>query len=368
MYAAALLTFSSGNVVLRYFGWPIRRAIGSLRLGLLQRLLTLVDGAQLRSEKARTIWVALVVGTLLTCVGMAEAVRAQGLIWQVKAGAATVYLVGSLHFGTDRMYPLPPAFEEAFGEANRLAVEVDILSASPSAIARIVAEKGSYADGTTLRDHISAETWSSLGLVVGRYGLPIEHFLPQKPWLVGLTLTTLELQGRGFKQSMGIDMHFLKLARDRIDILELESLDEQMSLLSGFSAREQELLLQDTLGDLQQGGSLFEELAQAWLAGEAHTIASLLNEKLLKLDSDGTIYDRLMVKRNRAMTERIAALLVADDVSFVVVGAGHLVGDHSIVSLLAERGFTAQKLSGAGTVGVNLESTWLLRSLQVEAP
>src|SRR5271157_2480757 len=51
--------------------------------------------------------------------------RASGLLWKATSATTTVFLAGSLHFGSEDMYPLPQEMEGAFQESSVLVVEDD---------------------------------------------------------------------------------------------------------------------------------------------------------------------------------------------------------------------------------------------------
>ncbi len=56
------------------------------------------------------------------------------------------------------------------------------------------------------------------------------------------------------------------------------------------------------------------------------------------------LYEEIYDERNFNMAARIEEFLTDDEPCFVVVGAGHLVGDNGLVSLLTERGYTVEQL------------------------
>ena len=58
------------------------------------------------------------------------------------------------------------------------------------------------------------------------------------------------------------------------------------------------------------------------------------------IDNIGDIYDKLFFSRNRKMADKIKTYLQKEGDFFVVVGAGHLVGDRSVVDLLRAEGYT----------------------------
>jgi uncharacterized protein YbaP (TraB family) len=55
-------------------------------------------------------------------------------------------------------------------------------------------------------------------------------------------------------------------------------------------------------------------------------------------------YERVFLARNRSMAQRIDELLREPRVWFVVVGAGHMVGEEGIPALLAARGHRVSRI------------------------
>ncbi len=51
------------------------------------------------------------------------------------------------------------------------------------------------------------------------------------------------------------------------------------------------------------------------------------------------MYDELITNRNYAMTEKIEGFLKTDKNYFVVVGAGHVIGEEGIVALLRKKAY-----------------------------
>jgi uncharacterized protein YbaP (TraB family) len=58
------------------------------------------------------------------------------------------------------------------------------------------------------------------------------------------------------------------------------------------------------------------------------------------------LYDALLVERNRNWVAKIAELTQSPDDILIVVGAMHLVGDSSVLSMLEERGIGSRQISG----------------------
>ena len=56
------------------------------------------------------------------------------------------------------------------------------------------------------------------------------------------------------------------------------------------------------------------------------------------------VYESLVVQRNKAWADNISDLLQEEDDYLVIVGALHLVGKDSVISLLARRGHDPKQL------------------------
>ena len=299
----------------------------------------------------RQLLVLLVLMLLQIAPGSAwlSSAVAGNLLWKVAGEKGGVYLLGSIHFGKQNMYPLDDAINRAYQAADALVVEINILELDLVETARVMSGKGFYTDGTNLQSHLSPATWNALGAAAARHDLPLAFFQPQKPWLVTMTLSVLELKRAGYDENLGIDKHFLDLAKSRKPILELETFAQQIDFLNGFSPEEQEALLRQTLLDLKQSADYFDAIVRAWQNGDDNHIDAIINKQLLQDSlsdaSSKKIYRVLLTERNQAMSEKIEQLMTDGRTYFVVVGAGHLVGEDGIVNLFTQKpGYTVEKL------------------------
>ena len=57
-----------------------------------------------------------------------------------------------------------------------------------------------------------------------------------------------------------------------------------------------------------------------------------------------SLNEKLLDERNFRMVDKIEGFLEDDDVCFMVVGAGHLVGENGIINLLAKKGYKISQL------------------------
>lgn len=272
-----------------------------------------------------------------------QAKKASEFMWEVRSKTAAAYLLGSVHLMKKNIYPLARTIEDAFKRSDVLVVEANINNIDPAESAKI-ARKALYQPGDSLRKHISRETYDMVKEEAARIGLPPEILGNQRPWFLSMTFTAFELMKWGFKPQYGIDRHFLTEAEGRKRIVELESIDYQVNLLSGLSESEQELLLKYTLKELPVLGAEADRMLHAWKTGDAGEMAALLSEGIKRDSELSSFYNSLLYERNRNMASKIEEFLRSDKTWFVVVGAGHLVGKEGIIEILKEKGYSVRQL------------------------
>ncbi|MBY0012425.1 TraB/GumN family protein [Paenibacillus typhae] len=262
----------------------------------------------------------------------------RGFMWEVESNGNTVYLVGSMHIADDSFYPLSPEFEEAFAEADYLGVEIDISKAADEAQQKLVLEMGMYQDGTTLKDHISGETYAKLGLVLKQAGLQANALDKFKPWVAESTLSSLKSATAGYEASSGIDLYFIQKAIERkLPIVELESYESQLGMFNNFSKELQEANLLAAIDNYDEIDESIDVMAEIWKSGDDELLLQLTNS----FAGDAEYYKAMLVDRNIGMADKIDGYLKngKNEEYFIVVGAAHYLGEHGIVKLLQDKGY-----------------------------
>jgi len=168
---------------------------------------------------------------------------------------------------------------------------------------------------------------------------PLKRF---KPWMLALTLLSLEWLKAGFDPDLGLDKHFYDRARAEGKAVQgLETLDFQISRFDGMTPNEQDRLLAQTLKELDTQRTAVTTLANAWKAGDSSTVERIV---LQDVRQEPQMYQRLLVDRNRNWLPKIEALFARRGRAFVVVGAAHLVGTDGLISMLRARGYTVEQM------------------------
>lgn len=267
----------------------------------------------------------------------------KSFLWKIQSKANTVYVLGSLHFSKREIYPLREEIENAFDQSDFLVVEANVNDIRKADVQKLV-ETAFYPANDTLEKHLSPETYERVKKEMAGLGIPTELINKQKPWFLAMTLVALESIKLGLDPKLGIDMHFLSKAEGKKKILELESLDYQISVLSGLSDKDQESFLLYTLRDLNILEQELDKMIRAWTSGDTKTMESLMTKGVLEDKSLSSIYEKLIDERNKKMASKIENFLKAKETYFIIVGAGHLVGNEGVIELLKRDGYRAEQL------------------------
>lgn len=265
-------------------------------------------------------------------------------LWKATLDGHTAWLLGSIHVASKSMYPLAPAIEAAFAASPTLIVEADIGALDTGKVQAQILEKGMYPSEQSLKGNLPPPLYAKVEKSVPPLGVPLSVADRMRPWLLALTVTSLRMQQMGLESENGIDLHFLTLARGRKEILELESADFQLRLLSGFSDGLQRLFLEQTLDDPLSTKEEIEKLIGYWRAGDAAGIEDLLFSDRRKEPELEPLFVKLFDERNAAMAGKIEGYLRAGKDFLVIVGAGHLVGETGILRRLSEHGIAVEQL------------------------
>ena len=267
----------------------------------------------------------------------------KNFLWKVQSKTNTVYMMGSIHFLKKEMYPLNERIEKAFDQSDVLVVEANLNEVGKVDMQKFI-RVALYPEKDSLEKHLSAETYEWVKKELPEFGLPLEVANKQKPWFLAMTLVSIEILKLGFDPNYGIDKHFLSKATGKKKILELESIDTQIDLFSNLSEKEQELYLLSTLKDLKVAEQEVNKLIQALALGETTSMESIIMRKVKEDPRLSIIYEKLLYERNRNMVAKIEDYLKGMETYFVVVGAGHLVGNKGIIELLKGKGFLVEQL------------------------
>lgn len=267
--------------------------------------------------------------------------QAKPALWQAQRNNQTLYLFGSIHVGTNKLYPLPKKTLEAFGESRQLWVEVDTRHISDSTRAKIQ-ELIHLKAGQKLDQIIPASLYQSLKTKAQQLHLSMPQLETITPWYISIILNQQFYQQLGYDSSLGIDQYFLSLAsKAQKPVRSLETVTAQFQALAKLK-KDQIELLRESLNTNDAMKKTLDEIVSAWRSGKEEQLTKLLANDQSSSNKDFS--NNILKQRNRQWLRKLTQIK-APGKQFIVVGALHLSGPDGLVQLLQKAGYHVKKIS-----------------------
>ena len=294
---------------------------------------------------------------LCACLGgcATEEAPGPGICYRVSGGSGTMYVLGSIHVGNDRMKRFSPAITSAMEAADVFVFECDTQSEEARrTIARLMRGE------TPLKEQLTAATYDLLYRAAEQQRIPMDSLDALRPWAVASQLSArvaaiqLGVKDASAALALGVEERVHAGVNGR-ETLWLETPEEQLSILDGFSQPLHDelvksacqLLLEPKTADLKMWPDW-------WQSGNTDAFVAAYQKENELTDPALTqeYHDGLVTTRNRRMAERLHTLLTAEEPHcyFVTVGLLHLVlPEDSVLWELEQMGYQVERLEEGRT-------------------
>jgi uncharacterized protein YbaP (TraB family) len=265
-------------------------------------------------------------------------------MWVATDEDSTVYLFGTFHILPKDVRWTTKAFDAAMAQTPVTMTEVDTKSFEAQAtMSALVQDLGFNPPGVTLTGLLGPVRAVRFAALTERYGLAMANFEPMKPWLAMITLSVAIMQKEGYDASSGVEEAVLERAQSEKDkIAYLESAEYQIRALASLNEAEILADFDASLEEYEDFGAYSERVIGAWVKGD---LAALERETVTEMRKEAPDAFRILIKsRNRNWAEEIEKLMTGDQDYFIAVGAGHLLGEDSVISLLEKRGIKVERI------------------------
>jgi len=263
--------------------------------------------------------------------------QAEPAIWVVKGPHATVYLFGTIHALPKGDSWHSAKIDAAIEQSQTLWLEIPNIDDAAS-MQPLVMQLG-IDQAHPLSSKLTPDQLAKLNKAAASAGLPggeamLESF---RPWLAALTLSLAPLMQAGIDPSTGVDLELKpEFVKANKPVRGFETAEQQMHYFADMPDKAQVDFLSSELDDFDSAVDKFKQMLAAWSAGDVDALDKLNNAEFR--DKYPDLFQILVVKRNQAFTAQIQDLLKGDGVSFVAIGAGHLVGKDGVPAMLETQG------------------------------
>jgi uncharacterized protein YbaP (TraB family) len=276
----------------------------------------------------------LIPGAVTTAV----ADERQGIYWQIsQAGRQAGFLLGTIHSEDPRVVDFSESLIEELKSCQVFAMEM--VPDLPTL--KKLTEYMHYPEPDRLQSLLGQQRYDRTMQALSGYQVPNDWKARMKVWAVMMTLSVPAPQ-TGFFMDLSLS---LRAAGSGLDVIGLETLEQQLQFLEEMPLEYQLELLDHALDDYQRVGEIHDEMVQVYLQDNLQALDDLSSEQFAVLDEKISSYfvDLGINARNHQMVKNALPKLAEGRV-FIAVGALHLPGPEGLIHMLRQAGYELQPL------------------------
>lgn len=275
---------------------------------------------------------------LAACLFAAPPALCEPALWAVRDQDSTVYLFGTVHILPPELEWRSAKLDAAMTEASELWLEVAYLT---SPLVQIMASIPLLQYGLSsepLSSKLTPAELASLDRAARKVGMTARQLDGFKPWLAASLLSAQE----GYDAKAGAEFVLeSEFKKRRTPLRGLETINGQFRMLASMPEDDALEFLRQAISADAGEADMLDRMVEKWAAGDVAGLETLILPDL-KTES-GAMYDILIVERNANWADQIETLMKGAGVSFIAVGAGHLLGPDSVQAMLEKKGLQVSR-------------------------
>ncbi|PWH87189.1 TraB/GumN family protein [Brumimicrobium oceani] len=270
---------------------------------------------------------------LITQFGIAQETPSNSLLWEItgKKVKSPSYIFGTMHLIPNDDFLFPETLQEKVKTSDILVMEIGGLSEQLQAMQLMMLDSG------TMFDYFSEEQLDSI-FTYTKENLGFEEeqmrmaFGKMKPFVL-VQLFTKDAFGAN---PQSYEMSLEKIAKTNdVEILGLETVEEQMSFIDNLSDKDQVNMIMEALRAEDNGAEEMTKLVDIYLSQDINKIY----EFAVTSDMSSPEFEEdFLNKRNQNWIAPIQKI-IKKKTAFIAVGAAHLGGPQGVIELLKAEGY-----------------------------
>lgn len=287
---------------------------------------------------------ALGIAALAGGASLAEpaSARVRPALWQVSDKDTTVYLFGTIHLLPKDYAWRTPAFDKAVAGSQSLVVETIVDTSNPLALAGEMARLGFRPGLPPLASRVPPAKRALLEAAIAKTGVPRSAFDRMETWAAAFVLLGTQFKDLGLTGEAGVETVLRStFTQAGKPVGQLETNAEQLGLFDTLPEAAQLSLLEGALDAPGEMRGEFNSMLAAWARGDVKQIGATFNEDL---SGSPELREALLRRRNVNWTQWIQRRMATPGSVLVAVGAGHLAGNDSVISMLERGGYRVRRV------------------------
>jgi uncharacterized protein YbaP (TraB family) len=285
----------------------------------------------MRMSQAKRLLILVFLSFSQLAMGSAER---EGIYWRINQGDRDAgYLLGTIHSEDPRVVDFSEDFIDQLKSCDVFAMEM--VPDLPTL--KKLTEYMHYQDSEQLLAVLGQERYDKAMQALSVYQVPADWKARMKVWAVMMTLSVPAPQ-TGFFMDLSLS---LRAAGSGLEVIGLETLEQQLEFLEKMPLDYQLTLLDHALEDYARVAEIHEQMVQVYLQDNLSELDQLSAEQFAVLDPPIRDYfnDLGIMARNHSMAANALERLAGERV-FIAVGALHLPGPEGLIALLRRAGYT----------------------------
>ncbi|TDB69136.1 TraB/GumN family protein [Arundinibacter roseus] len=254
------------------------------------------------------------------------------LLWKIESpqNAKPSFLFGTIHLICPADFSVSDSLKACIKQSEQLTLELDMDEPN---LMMSMAQNMIMRDGVQLKELVSSQEYERMErFFKDSVGLNIAMFGQAKPFVLVSVLLNRVLAC----QPQSYELSLMNLAKQQqIEVLGLETVQEQMSVFDSIPYPKQAAMLLTLLDSLPKARQEFAEMVSVYKQQDVEKLHEMTFESEFELKDH---QETLLYGRNRRWIPLIEKQ-IADKPTFIAVGAAHLGGKEGLLELLRAKGY-----------------------------
>lgn len=267
---------------------------------------------------------------------------ARPALWAVSDADTTVYLFGTIHLLPEHYQWRSSQLEQAVQGSEELVVETLVDTKDPTKIMGALTSLAFSPGLPPLADRVPPDKRGDLANAIKMSGFAPQALDKMETWAAAFLLLGNQFRNIGLKGGEGVEMGLrTSFSGAGKPIGELESNVEQLAFFDRLPEQAQRALLLGSISTPHDMSKDFAAMLAAWARGDVKAIARTFAHDL---DSSPELKQALITQRNVNWSRWIEQRMTVPGSVMVAIGAGHLAGKGSVITMLEQAGYKVKRV------------------------
>jgi uncharacterized protein YbaP (TraB family) len=174
------------------------------------------------------------------------------------------------------------------------------------------------------------------------YGVSYDVIKDRDAMSVAATFQTIAAEKAGLSYTYGEDSYWTYRANQiKKEIVEVEGLAYETEVSNRLNSQSADEIIRTITPDINEAVKIQLDGYNTVKIGNDQVLSDQANEQQKSATSLPAIY---WLERNNLMIDKVDAYLKTGEVYFVAVGAGHVVGNNGIITVLKQKGYSIRRI------------------------